>query len=169
MDTKQLIHQHYVNNRRDLLKRIGRRAGTPENAEDVVQEAFVRALKYADSFDAGRRPFEVWFGSILHNALRDFKRDELNYGMCLEFDEEIADGIHMSQTDEHLIRKIEEMIDAKKDDTCEVLHLYFNYGYKPSEISEIMEIENKTIRMAVLRFKEEVRKNLGSSGDRIRH
>jgi len=40
------LERFYKTNYLTLIKRVSHRAGGPYNAEDVVQEAFVRALKY---------------------------------------------------------------------------------------------------------------------------
>lgn len=163
-----LIEQHFNNEYRTLYKRVSRRAGGPYNAEDVVQEAFARALKYLPAFNPEKKEFGAWFNTILNNALHDFKREEMTYGMCLEFDEELIDGEPMSQTDKGLIEKIHQLMDEKPEHIAELLHLSFDFGYKPSEIAEITDSTSGVVRVTIARFKDEVREKLGSSGDRIR-
>ncbi len=60
--------KRYVN----MMSRILRhdRAG----GEDVVQEAFCRALKFYGSYDERRGKLETWFNTILFNSLRDNQR-----------------------------------------------------------------------------------------------
>lgn len=48
-------------------------------AEDVVQEAFTRAVKYILLFDEEKGLMETWFNAILFNALRDIQKQERNY------------------------------------------------------------------------------------------
>jgi RNA polymerase sigma-70 factor (ECF subfamily) len=42
-------------------------AGNPADAGDIVQEAFLRAIKYMKSYDA-TYPFEAWLGQIIRNV-----------------------------------------------------------------------------------------------------
>lgn len=160
MDRNKVLEEFYKREYNNLVKRVNRRAGTPENAEDVVQESFYRAIKYWDSYDDTKKTIGAWFNTILNNALKDFKRDELNYGMCLELDEEQLDGVEMSQTDGDMLKRIGMFIDGKNESHREILDLYFHKGYKPREIAQITDVDNKTIRMAIWRFKEDVKEKL---------
>lgn len=79
---REIIEQFYIDNHELYVKRLSRQAGSPSNAEDVVQEAFLRALQYADSYtEREGQNMEKWFNSILRRALVDFKRVETKQGM----------------------------------------------------------------------------------------
>lgn len=152
----QLIQDFYVAERETLLKRLYHRAGSPENAEDVLQESFERALRYLSSFDAERQELGAWFNTIMNNTLKSFKRDERSCGTYVEFDEELADPILMSQTNEDTIARIKEAIANKEGDDRTILHLYFNEQYKPREIMTVLETNNKRINYVVNLFKLEM-------------
>jgi RNA polymerase sigma-70 factor (ECF subfamily) len=47
----------------------------PDDADDLVQDAFLRALERIGSFDASR-PFEPWFTRLLVNRGRDLHRKQ---------------------------------------------------------------------------------------------
>lgn len=47
-----------------------RLAGNEQDARDLVQEAFAKALEHKDSYDASR-PFDAWLNRILHNIYMD--------------------------------------------------------------------------------------------------
>jgi len=154
------LERFYKTNYLTLIKRVSHRAGGPYNAEDVVQEAFVRALKYWGAFEPDKKELGAWFHTILNNALKDFKRQELMYGMCLEFDEELYTGKEMAHVDQDVLAKVAKLIEEKRDGTSDILSLYYLRGYKPREIAEILDINNKAIRMAVWRFKDEMKEKL---------
>ncbi len=62
--------------RRHAQKAYGfayRLAGNEADARDLVQEAFMHALKHFDKFDR-KRPFEPWFNRILKNIFLDSMR-----------------------------------------------------------------------------------------------
>jgi RNA polymerase sigma-70 factor (ECF subfamily) len=52
-----------------------RLAGNPADAGDVVQEAFLRAMKYFATYDPGL-PFEAWLNQILRNVYLTYLRKE---------------------------------------------------------------------------------------------
>lgn len=152
----QLIEDFYVSERKLLLKKLANRAGTPENAEDILQESFERALRYISSFDPERQELGAWFNTIMNNTLKSFKRDERSCGTYVEFDEELAETNEMSQTSEDTINRIKEAIADKSGDDRTILHLYFIEQYKPREIMCILDTNSKRINYIVNVFKAEM-------------
>lgn len=134
-----------------FVKRFTRRAGTKEAAEDVVQEAFERALRYFDSYDPARS-FDGWFNRILSNSLREYKNKEKG-GPTIEFDEEEADGVDCKQYARHLWKQIRDEMELYEDAHKEVLHLYFLHGYRPRDISRVVELRYRNIETILQRFK----------------
>lgn len=143
-----------------LVKKVSRRAGTPENAEDVVQEAFYRACKYWNSRE-NVQDIKSWFGVILSNACKDKVREDRMMGMTVELEEDHQDPVRMSEHNHDTAERIVALIRAKAHPQSEVLRLYYEKGYKPAEIREILDVEHGTIRQAIWRFKEEVKEKLG--------
>lgn len=160
--TNKVLEEFYKERRDDLVRRLGYGAGTQWNAEDVLQEAFVRALTYWDTFDPNQKELGAWFSTILKNSLRDFKRDEWLFGMGEEFDEEQYDPQEMNIKEEELIRKIYELVDGKIEPHQEVLLLYFEKHYSPRDIAMISPYKVKTIKQVILRFKAEVKERYGT-------
>lgn len=157
----QVITEFYLKNSRELHKRVANRAGGAYNAEDVVQEAFTRAIKYWDSFDPTRHQLGAWFNTILNNALKDFKREELMFGMCIEFDEELDEGVRMKTHNQHMLRQITKLIHSKRDNTRDLLDMYYLKGYKTREIVQALDMDHRAVSVAVWRFKEEVKEKFG--------
>lgn len=146
----------YKDNRDDLVRRLAYGAGSPEAAEDVLQEASVRALTYWDTFNPEQKELGAWFSTILKNALRDYKRAEWLFGMGEEFDEELYDPQEMPLDETELVRQIYAMIDGKIEDHQEILLLYFEKHYSPRDIANVTTHKVKTINQVVWRFKGEV-------------
>lgn len=157
----EVLGRFYVDNRDNLLRRLSYGAGTQWNAEDVLQEAFVRALTYWDTFDPDNKELGAWFSTILKNSLRDFKRDEWLFGMGEEFDEEQYDPQEMPIGEVELVKKIYEMVDGKTDNHQEILLLYFDKHYSPKDIANVTTEKVKTIKQVVWRFKTEVIERYG--------
>lgn len=158
----EVLERYYRDERENLLRRLNFGAGTPENAEDVLQEAFVRALTYWDTFDPENKELGAWFSTILKNSLRDFKRDEWLFGMGEEFDEELYDPQEMPITEDELVRQIYDMVEEKADSQKEVLLLFFEKHYGLKDIHNITGQSYHTVHSIVRRFKKEVQDKYGA-------
>lgn len=147
-----IISIHYDNNYDILVKRVCRRVGNNYAlAEEIVQEAYTRALRYFSCFDPDLKPFEAWFNTILNNATRDIQKEERESGMPR--DEEDFVEPPESKT---LFRAVSKHIDEMSaSDDKEIMHMYFNMSMTPKEISEVVESTTpKTIRNKVAYFKK---------------
>lgn len=162
VNKNEVFGKFYEDNRNDLVRRLAYGAGSPEAAEDVLQEASVRALVYWDTYNPEQKELGAWFSTILKNALRDYKRAEWLFGMGEEFDEEQYDPQEMPIDETELVKKIYSMIDDKIEDHQEVLLLYFEKHYSPQDIANITEFKVKTIKQVVWRFKSEVIERYGT-------
>lgn len=156
MDNYELIEKFYKDNYSRLVKILTRRAGAPENAEDIIQESFARALKYEASFDAERQELGAWFNTIMNNALKDFKRDERSGGTFVELEEEHHESFTLSETDQDTIKRIKAAIEEKKGDDKTILSLYFLKEFKPREIMCVVDTNNKRICYVVSMFRLEM-------------
>lgn len=159
---KQTLIDFYNNERNTLVKKYNRRAGSPENAEDVVQEAFTRALQYIDSYDPSKKELGAWFYTILQNSLRDFKREDKNGGMVM-FEEEHMEPTEFVDLDKEVRNELHNLIDTKNDVAKEVLTLYFRHGYMIKDIDNTTDHSYAAIKAIILRFKKEVKEKYAES------
>src|SRR3954467_13166317 len=67
-----LLVRRHLPRARLLAKRLMQ---NPDDADDLVQDAFLRALERIGTFDASRS-FEPWFTRLLVNLGRDFHRKQ---------------------------------------------------------------------------------------------
>lgn len=155
------LEDFFSANYRKLVARTKGRAGTPENAEDIVQESFVRALKYWGSFDPAHKELGAWFNTILNNATKAYMKVENNFGMSMEFDENDVEPEQFKPTDVRLIKRIESDIAKKSLQSQEVLSLYFLHDYSVQAIMEVTDIDAKSIKNRVTRFKAELNNRYG--------
>lgn len=149
------IENHYKENRSKLVKKLTFRAGTEEAAEDIVQEAYYRALRYQASFNRGEN-FNKWFSTILNNCLKEYKNVE-NGHSASEFEEEEAEGISCTSYPNHVIRDIFTLINTKSAVQKEVLFLYFKYEYPAIDISRITNYSYANCHQIIQRFRNELR------------
>lgn len=157
-----LIENHYRENRYKLVKKLSYRAGTEEAAEDIVQEAYYRALKYVGSFREGTTPeltktaFSKWFSTIIHNCLKEYKNVESGHSAS-EFEEEENAGTSCPHYPNHILRDVYTLIKTKSFVQQEILNLYFRQEYSAIDISRITEYSYANCHQIIQRFRNELK------------
>lgn len=155
MNPYDLIEAHYRANRLRYMKWLTFRTGAPESADDIIQEAYYRALKYHQSCREGEG-VNKWFGRIISRCLIDFKNEE-NGQPKDEFIEEEAEGTACPHYPSHIMREVFELIDTKSLVQKEVLNMYFKNEYTAHDISQITEYSYAQCHKIISRFREELR------------
>jgi len=150
----------YKKNFDKLVKKISFRAGGLTNGEDVVQEAFARALQYMDSFDPNRKPLEAWFNTILNNACRDFKRETMMDGMARE---PLTATLDNSMFQDEMIQVVEKEINSRNPREAEALWLFLVLGYTVKEVVAVTEYTSNTVSVLVCNFRKMMRESYGES------
>lgn len=74
LDYNQFVKAHYENAYKKAYSLTNHR----EDAEDLVQETFLRAFRFFDTYDPNV-PFEVWLNKIMRNAWIDEYRKSAKY------------------------------------------------------------------------------------------
>lgn len=152
---REIIREHYEENFNLYVKRFDGRAGGVMNAEDIVQEAYTRALRYSDSFKPDIHEFGPWFGTILNNCFKDFKAAERPTGPPAEEEGgETADDLHYQRTQVKAITDAIEMFDQPRRD---ILYLWYIKQYSRADIHKVMDVSKNTIKTVVRRFKLQMR------------
>lgn len=150
----QFIENHYITNRQRLVKRMSFRAGTPQAAEDIVQTAYERALRYHQSCDRSR--FDQWFSMLMNNALRDMKNEEKGYSN-IEITEEEAESLSCPHYPERIMAEIYELLDTKSEIQIEVLSLHLKQGYRAIDIARLTDHSYSKCHHIIERFRNELK------------
>lgn len=150
-----LIEKHYVENYNRLVKKLTFRAGTVWAAEDVVQTAYERAIRYRRNCDEHR--FGQWFSMLLNNALRDFQAEERGHSASDIDDEDVAATLSCPHYPEKIMKEIYDLIDTKSENQMEVLKLYFQHGMSSKDISNITQHSDANCRQIIKRFRDELK------------
>lgn len=156
----ELIEAFYRKNREKYVKKYANRAGSKEAAEDIVQEAFFRAIKFFNSYNPAL-PFEGWFNRIISNTLRAYKNMEKGYSNHDEFDEEDFEGTPCRMMNQRLYEQVKEEISHYDEEYYEILSLYFEYQYQPRDICKIVDMKYKTVETIIQRFKRLIKEKYG--------
>jgi RNA polymerase sigma-70 factor (ECF subfamily) len=129
--------------------------GDSDDAEDVMQEAFLKAFAKLDSY-RGEVSFGAWLKRIVVNKALDFlrlKREKLSLedagevGEMLEEETETVDYRYSAES-------IKKAIHALPEGYRVVLSLILLEGYDHEEVSTILNISNATSRTQYHRAKK---------------
>lgn len=153
----ELINNHYRLHYIKLVKRTQRRV--PNNslalAEEVVQEAYRRALEYFRTYNPKQTVFDTWFGSILRNTTNQCRAEEQEHGASHDLSN--TENIIPSKEDKHIIPILHANIAGIKNERDRnILHLFYIAGFKSKDISQYMGINHNNVRQIILRFKNKI-------------
>ncbi len=136
----------------------------PFEAEDVMQESFIKAFDKLDSFK-GDASFGSWLKRIVvNNGIGIYKKQQRFTDVPLDSVAHVEEeDLHsMTETDYSSIKASQVMLqmDTLKDNYKQVLSLYLIEGYDHEEICDIMEISYANCRTLISRAKESLRNKL---------
>ena len=137
-----------------------------QDAEDLMQEAFIKAFRKIDSFK-GEVTFGAWLKKIVvHQSIDTLKSKKLDF---LDVDEnylnivvdddnwEISDGISAEEV-KLAISQLPQKYEL-------VLSLFLIEGYDHQEISQILNITQVNSRTQLLRGKQKLKESLKLVGN----
>ena len=129
-----------------------------DEAEDVMQEAFLNAFRNIDTY-RGEVSFGAWLKRIVINrSLDHLKKKKLKLEKINEKTAQIAD--YQMEMKEVNVEVIKNTIQQLPDGYRVVLSLFLIEGYDHEEISQILGITNSNSRTQFLRAKNKLRELL---------
>jgi len=132
------------------------------DAEDVVQESFIRAFQKIDQFK-GEVTFGAWLKGIVVNRSIDFLKSKKQ--KTIELNENymyIPEDDNWLVTDGVGVAEVKQAIEQLPDKYRYVMQLFLVEGYDHGEISEILNISETASRTRLLRGRNYVKKSLNS-------
>lgn len=136
----------------------------PDDAQDIVQDIFIKAYENLQSFDASRR-FSPWIYRIAHNefvnALK--KRESRRTTFAIDFDTlfphlqapDTSDSVALERDSRETIEKYLDKLDAKYR---EPLILYYLESMDYREIADILRIPVSTVGVRLARARAMLQK-----------
>lgn len=148
----QLFDRH---NKR-FMKIAKRALRSDDDAEDAVQETFVRIYKYGKNFPENGGKFSSWSNTILKNCLADQINKYKN--ATTSFTDEM-EAVTPSLDQEGILNNgnknyVQFVLDKIGGATAEILNLRFVLGKSFKEIAKILNIKNSTAGVRVYRSKK---------------
>ena len=129
-----------------------RYAGNAEEAEDILQEAFIKVFKKLDSFRS-EGSFEGWIRRIFVNtAIEHFRRKRYLMPVT-EKEENSIEGKYLSVLDELAARDIMALVQELSPGYRTVFNMYVVEGYTHKEIAGMLGISEGTSKSQLSRAK----------------
>jgi len=169
------IFSRLINNYKNMVYNLAyRMSSSPHEAEDISQEAFMRAYQSLARFNPSYK-FSTWLYQITLNIIRDrFKKKALNY-VSLDTPIETDDSEFFPQPADSTNNP--EQIMAQKEDFQviqkailslplkyrEVLVLRHLQDLSYIEIANILKLPQGTVKVRLYRAREQLRKILENS------
>lgn len=148
-----------------FLKIAKRALRSEEDAEDVVQEAFIRIYKYGKKFPLNGGKFTPWANTILKNCLADQINKYKNSTVALtEEMENTSPHLSTSQEESSAVDEpifslenkgyVQSVLNKIGGAAAEIINLRYVLGKSFKEIAKILHIKNSTARVRVYRSKK---------------
>ena len=144
-----------------------RTTGNRAEAEDSVQDAFLKLWRNPASFDAGRGiKFVTWFYRVVTNAAIDIKRRSREKPDTDALERTVSDAALQDETlqEDDKARAVEQAIRALPERQRTALNLCFYEGLSNAEAATVLEIKVKALESLLIRAKAGVRESLRQAG-----
>ena len=152
----ELFERHH----RPVFHFLSRTTGDPAAAEDLVQEVFVRILKYRHTYDAGSR-FDTWLFRIARNARADHFRKRSALAPV-----DVDEALDVATPDPGPAQQLERQVDARQleralqqlaEEPRDLLVLARYHGMPYDRIAETLGIEVGAVKVRVHRAMKQLR------------
>lgn len=145
--------------------------GNPEDAEDALQEAFIKAFDALDRFDL-ERPFGPWFFQILRNQCRDALRSRKARFRLEALDEDLeerpapgAGGPERRRERSAARTLVWRALEKIGVDHREILVLKELQGFRYAEIAGILGIPEGTVASRLYHARMAMKEALDEMGE----
>ena len=139
------------------LAAAGEILGNSAQAEDAVQETFVRLIRHRDQYDDSK-PFLPWFYTILRNVCRDIHRQE---GRRRNFLETLRQQVRPEVNESQPIDS-PDLLYMLSSSEQEVLRLRILYDFRFREIAAVLGISEAAAKKRAQRGLRRLRKHMKS-------
>lgn len=152
----KIIEQHYNSGERDgMYSRAVRQVGEFW-AEDCVQTAYERAMRYHIRLPIDYVGINRYMQIVLTNVIRDFVNEKFEQVEIEEQHWESGELLDQEMAKESL-DKILEYMKTFSEATRGVLYTVLVQGEKISDTSQVFGINENTIKTLCMRFREDIR------------
>jgi RNA polymerase sigma-70 factor (ECF subfamily) len=130
-----------------------RYAANAEEAEDILQEGFIKVFKKAGSF-RGEGSFEGWIRRIFVNTAIEHYRKKIYLQPITEHEASTVEGKYLSVLDSLAEKDIIKLVQQLSPGYRTVFNMYVVEGYTHKQIAEQLGISEGTSKSQLSRAKQ---------------
>lgn len=153
---EQLVNRYHIG----LIIHCERLTGDRETAEDIAQEAFIKAFERLQEFDGTKSRFSTWLYKIATNKALDYLRANKRR-MPSEDIEDLADEAAPDYAAEEERRHVRDAVAKLQPPTHrQVVEAYYWQGKSYQQIADELNTPINTVRTWLRRAKQQLRSDL---------
>ena len=140
---------------KNMVFRLGLvRTRSAQDADDIVQEVFVRYLRHKPQFDSQSHE-KAWFIRTAINYTGDLLRARARRGEMPKQDTG-ADDPRLAEAGEGVMHQILELCEEQRV----AIHLHYYEGYKVEEIAELTGVTASAVKSRLMRGRQNLRRSI---------
>ena len=132
-----------------------------EDAEDILQETLIKFVTTKPVFE-NEKHRKAWLLTVTANLAKN-RIDYNKVRSSEELNEEIAGAAPEEEEDD--LSFVWEAVKSLPDNQREVIHLFYQEGYKTAEIAKILGRKESTVRSDLKRAREKLKEILKEADD----
>ena len=154
-----------------LFRYIKSKINSQQQAEDILQETFVKAWQHLNQFDIGRPEanFNAWLYKIATNTIYDYFRKTYRQPPGLELNEAIetpsGQDLQAEVADRMETQTVQRALELLPAHYRAVVELRFVQGFSVNETAKILGRSGTATRILQFRALKSVRKILNNNDD----
>jgi len=148
------------------------RVANVSEAEDLTSDIMERALRYLSSYDRRKGAFSTWLFRIAHNSwVNHVKKHKRRDPLRSEWDERLEDLPMSAPSPEQTVVQREQVARMLRDlgtlspRQQEILSLRFAGRLTNREIAGVLDMNERTVSVTILRALRKLRERLGSEDE----
>ncbi len=154
------VYRTYINDLYQYLLRLSR---SPQTAEDLVQDTFIKAYDYLDSYEG--ETIRPWLFRVAYNSYIDWYRKEHRQ---IQTDPAILANINISlepSPEESLLQKEriaiwQKAVETLPESSRQVVILRDYYGFTYHEITYILGISLSNVKVKLFRARKKIKEEI---------
>lgn len=154
---QRLVEQHL----NPLYRFVRRMLGTSKDADDVIQETFIKVWRNAHQWQSGKAKLSTWLHSIAHHCCIDMHRQNQLLTVDLE---EIADLEALetvgSIRQTEILDQIEIALQHLPERQRSAVLLCYYQGMNNQEVAEILQISVAALESLLARARRNLKQKL---------
>lgn len=123
-----------------------------ENAEDAVQNAFLKLLKAKDTEFTDEEHIKRWLIRVALNECKNIWKSFWQRNK-ISFDDLDTEPFYRDETHEELLHTLSKLSQNYRA----VIHLYYYGGYSVREIAEILRISESNVQVRLKRARDKIK------------